>query len=92
MDFRSDKLICVLLVFAGLWLRLSIPSGAIAAGFTNGAPLKTERYLHTATILHDGRVLVLGGISPGLTNRGEVYDPSTAKWTETCAWQKFRRD
>src|SRR6266498_3665411 len=84
MDFRSDKLICVLLVFAGLGLRLSIPSGAIAAGFTNGAPLKTERYLHTATVLPDGKVLVAGGIAlDSSAPPVELFDPATGTWTST---------
>jgi hypothetical protein len=34
---------------------------------------------HTATLLHDGRVLVVGGFN----NTGELYDPSSGTWTAT---------
>ena len=40
------------------------------------------RYGHTATLLPDGRLLVRGGIPPGLTPFAEVFDPASLSWTE----------
>src|SRR5437773_11976744 len=38
------------------------------------------RARHTATLLADGRVLVVGGLGPGRGN-SEIYDPGTNKWS-----------
>src|SRR5262249_48415611 len=43
--------------------------------------LITARYDHTATLLADGKVLVVAGDSVG--NTAEVYDPATETWTAT---------
>lgn len=45
--------------------------------WTRTGSLTTGRISHTATLLADGRVLVLGG-GDGST---EIYDPTTGKWT-----------
>jgi N-acetylneuraminic acid mutarotase len=47
--------------------------------------MRTERQLHTATLLPNGKVLVAGGRkSEFVTLRGaELYDPATSTWTET---------
>ena len=41
--------------------------------------MKTGRWLHTATLLQDGRVLVTGGRSPqdSVYKSAETYDPAT---------------
>jgi len=42
------------------------------------------RYDHTATLLPNGKVLVVGGIgSSGSLNSAELYDPSLNTWTLT---------
>src|SRR5262245_26028003 len=49
--------------------------------------LNLPRYLHTATLLPNGKVLVAGGnTSPappafGITNSAELYDPATGMWS-----------
>jgi N-acetylneuraminic acid mutarotase len=53
--------------------------------WTPGRSMGTVRYSHTATLLADGRVLVVGG-NGGLPPRtqlasAEIYDPSTDAWT-----------
>jgi uncharacterized protein (TIGR03437 family) len=50
--------------------------------------LSTARSLHTATLLTNGKVLIVGGINvirPCCTNTGvaELYDPATGQWSAT---------
>jgi hypothetical protein len=51
----------------------------------SGPALHEARSGHTATLLSDGRVLVLGGFSgsapDGLVHSAEVYDPTANRWT-----------
>lgn len=50
-----------------------------------GPDLNYPRYNHTATLLPDGRVVVIGGITDTSNatrlNSAEVYDPATNSWT-----------
>src|SRR5207237_8598257 len=52
---------------------------------TPGRGMRTARYAHTATLLTDGRVLVVGGNGSGFAHpqlaSAEIYDPSTDAWT-----------
>ena len=47
---------------------------------------------HTATLLPDGRVLVVGGVGAGLTaaSAAEVYDPVAKQWRPTAAMHALR--
>jgi hypothetical protein len=47
------------------------------------APMNSMRVLHTATLLSDGRVLVVGGYDRTDLGGAEVYDPLTNTWTNT---------
>ena len=51
--------------------------------WTNTGALNTARYLHTATFLPTGQVLVAAGGfgSTGVTNSAELYDPVGGTWT-----------
>jgi N-acetylneuraminic acid mutarotase len=58
--------------------------------WTTTGPLNFPRYGHTATLLANGKVLVVGGLGTNgsnvnLTNiyPGEVYDPVSGTWTVT---------
>jgi hypothetical protein len=59
----------------------------VAGTWTAVRPMGTPRFFHTATLLKDGRVLVLGGqTSVGLgeeLDSAEVYDPVLDFWTPT---------
>ena len=52
-------------------------------------PVPTARERATAVRLHDGRVLVVGGVAPGGSGSNlsvcEVYDPATCTWTSVEA-------
>ncbi|MEC7584544.1 MAG: kelch repeat-containing protein [Planctomycetota bacterium] len=52
-----------------------------------GPPMATERALHTATLLPDGRVLIAGGTDSAgnVTAQAEIYDPVTNSLTATGA-------
>ena len=51
--------------------------------WTVGAGLAEARYFHTATLLTDGRVLVIGGRGNRLAvTSAEIYDPDTGAWTD----------
>jgi N-acetylneuraminic acid mutarotase len=45
--------------------------------------MNQARYLHTATVLLDGKISVAGGlgVNSGYLNTAELYDPSTGDWT-----------
>ena len=59
------------------------PAGMPGAWTLTGS-LDTARYLHTATLLADGRVLVTGGWGwGGLLASAEVYNPAAGQWTPT---------
>jgi hypothetical protein len=45
--------------------------------------MNSVRYLHTASVLKNGKVLVTGGHVSILENTVELYDPLTAIWTTT---------
>ncbi|HEX6006188.1 MAG TPA: kelch repeat-containing protein [Burkholderiales bacterium] len=54
---------------------------AQSARWVATGPLNVPRYAHTATLLADGNVLVVGGSGPdGALASAERYDPVTGKW------------
>jgi hypothetical protein len=60
--------------------------------WTPAASMASRRARHTATLLSDGRVLVVGGVSSradpypwSFPAVGELYDPRTGRWSETAA-------
>jgi hypothetical protein len=58
--------------------------GATAGTFNPGPAMTTARASHTATVMNDGRVLVVGGTDgQGLLPTSEVFDPVASSWTDT---------
>jgi hypothetical protein len=68
---------------------LTITSTA-TPGWHPASPMLTARAGHTATLLDDGRVLVLGGASGAAIHTAEIYDPLTGAWSRTGNLNKPR--
>lgn len=52
--------------------------------WTNTGSLNAARYLHTATLLANGKVLVTGGSNhTNAISTSDLYDPTTGSWTPT---------
>ena len=62
----------------------SAPSArpALVPGFNPTGPLTTPRYGHAATLLMDGRVLLIGGYA-SYPPSAELYDPDTGTFSPT---------
>jgi hypothetical protein len=65
-------------------------------GMTAGGFMRSGRHFHIASLLPDGRVLVMGGLTAvgGNTynnSTAEAFDPSTGNWTPTLRPQKGRQ-
>src|SRR4029077_10660015 len=59
------------------------PAGAPFT-FSNTGSLNIPRFLHTATLLPNGKVLVAGGDSgSGELSSAELYDSASGMWTPT---------
>ena len=62
-----------------------------------GATMAQQRALHTATLLEDGRVLVVGGFDEGgqPLATAELYDPTSGTWSSAGSmatarlWRRF---
>lgn len=81
-------------VVAGGWGPAGLPAGGVTSverydpiteSWTDLPALSTRRTEHSATLLADGRLLMMGGSpDPGPVEPvGEVYDPATNAWTST---------
>ena len=51
--------------------------------FHSVRPMHFARVAHTATLLRDGRVLIVGGRGDRVTAIAELYDPKTESFTDT---------
>jgi N-acetylneuraminic acid mutarotase len=51
--------------------------------WTSTGSLNHERHSHTASVLPNGKVLVVGGLDDDFLNSAELYDPSTGNWSTT---------
>ncbi len=73
---------------------LSILSSIVqAAEWNNKGTLITPRFWHTATLLNNGKVLVVGGESNGSRiKQTEIYDPVTGNWAYTAFPNDVRKD
>ena len=69
-------------------LRLAELYDPVMGSWTTLPKMTVPRLQHTATLLADGRVLVVGGgtstKSRASTASAEIYDPGTGRWTRTA--------
>ena len=74
-----------LLLGSGPAATLSTRDAPASETWTLTGSLHTARYLHTATLLPNGMVLVAGGLGSNLNalSSAELYDPASGTWTVT---------
>ena len=79
------KLVTRLVVMAAMWIGFMPSISQAANTFANTGPLATARREHTATLLPNGKLLVVGGStgSNGSLASAEIYDPATGSWSVT---------
>jgi hypothetical protein len=60
--------------------------------FSRTGSMSVDRYGHTATVLNDGRVLIVGGESlrSGISASAELYDPKTGTFSATGSMSTSR--
>ncbi|HYH95367.1 kelch repeat-containing protein [Hyalangium sp.] len=68
-------------------VRLAEAGSLATSGWSPAAPMSQPRAVHTATLLQDGRLLIVGGYSRSTdtTSSAELYDPVTQAWSTTGA-------
>jgi hypothetical protein len=75
---------------------LYLEGGASSHTFAPTGSMTQPRYLHTLTLLGNGRVLVVGGsdMSDGVDNlaSAEIYDPNTGQFTATGSMSAGRAE
>lgn len=80
---------CAVTAGTGTIRYIDISSVTVLCGpgtFTAAASLAKARYSHTATLLPDGKVLVVGGFDDtNAVGSAELYDPATKTWSAAGA-------
>lgn len=72
----------------GIILFCSTLEAATSNAWSNTKPMNITRDLHTATLLHNGKVLVAGGWGGGAS--AELYDPVNKTWVVTGSMNTAR--
>ncbi len=86
MKHPNHALLPLTLALAALVVGLSLSQPAKAGVWSTTGSLNTGRLKHTATVLPNGQVLVVGGYSgrnSDYWNSAELYDPATGTWATT---------
>ena len=91
-SFLARPVILLLLSFSA-GLASMQPCAATPFEWEYTGSLKTARFHHTATLLPDGRVLVVGGEQAHTPlASAELYDPATGTWSATGSLNTARYD
>src|SRR5438309_1665871 len=91
-SFLARPVILLLLSFSA-GLASMQPCAATPFEWEYTGSLKTARFHHTATLLPDGRVLVVGGEQAHTPlASAELYDPATGTWSVTDSLNDGRAD
>src|ERR1051325_261560 len=73
-----------LLLSLGTALLCTLSDATDTFQFEQMGNLRLARAFHTATLLQNGQVLVVGGsTAPGIAASAELCDPTTGSWTKT---------
>ncbi len=82
---KQSAVAAPLLLGSGPLATLSTGDDPASGTWTLTGSLNTARYLHTATLLPNGMVLVAGGLDSNLNalDSAELYDPASGTWTLT---------
>jgi WD40 repeat protein len=84
MTTRKNNRFPLLLALAVLVLSSFVTQQAAAASFAGTGSLNTGRRNHTAMLLPNGKILVVGGYSNTVYwASAELYDPATGIWATT---------
>jgi len=72
--------------FLGTLLITALTTGCASTNWQFINRMSVARSGHTATLLNDGRVLVVGGFnSDGVLTTAEIYDPTSQSWSPTAS-------
>ncbi|MFP2932250.1 Kelch repeat-containing protein [Pyxidicoccus sp. 3LG] len=66
------------------------PAALATPGWAATGSMVQRRYIHTATLLPTGQVLVVGGRGNEWLSSAELFDPSTGTWATTGALAQTR--
>lgn len=70
---------------------VDVPTAPAAASWTPAGTPLTTRLRPSATLLNNGKVLVVGGTHAGtILNTAELYDPATNSWSATGSMAQAR--
>jgi uncharacterized delta-60 repeat protein len=92
---NKARFMSVFVILTMLFSFANVAPAAATGGFhgtwSAAGSMATARYLHTATLLPDGKVLVAGGYNnSGPLASAELYDPALGTWSATGSMANAR--
>ena len=92
MQTRCNGFVFSILIWVAVLFGLPAVPGARADVFRTTGSMTTARWLNTATVLPNGKILVAGGADSSFNPfaSAELFDPATGAWTATGSMQTPR--